>query len=103
MLMVRQLLAAALIVAGCPRPLRSSPVLDRCWLAVSSEWLRRSTIRALGIGMIGGLACCPDSFAQGLSPPRSIKVAAVDFVPAWGDLDGNVRRLAQAAEGIARQ
>ena len=27
-----------------------------------------------------------------------MKVAAVDFVPAWGDLDGNVSRLAKAAE-----
>ena len=32
-----------------------------------------------------------------------VKVAAVDFVPAWGDLDGNVRRLAQAAEEAGRQ
>ncbi|MFO1158667.1 MAG: carbon-nitrogen hydrolase family protein [Reyranellaceae bacterium] len=32
-----------------------------------------------------------------------VKVAAVDFVPAWGDLDGNVRRLAQAAEEASRQ
>jgi apolipoprotein N-acyltransferase len=60
-------------------------------------------ICALGIGLIFGLACCPVSFAQGLSPPSSIKVAAVDFVPAWGDLDGNARRLAQAAEEVARQ
>jgi predicted amidohydrolase len=32
-----------------------------------------------------------------------VKVAAVDFVPAWGDLDGNIRRLAQAAEEAGRQ
>ena len=24
---------------------------------------------------------------------RPVKVAAVDFIPAWGDLDGNIRRL----------
>ena len=60
-------------------------------------------IRALGISLVFALAYCPVSFAQGLSPSSSIKVAAVDFVPAWGDLDGNVRRLAQAAEELARQ
>jgi predicted amidohydrolase len=32
-----------------------------------------------------------------------IKVAAVDFVPAWGDLDGNIARLAQAVEKAARE
>ncbi|MFY3768859.1 Glutamine-dependent NAD(+) synthetase [Providencia manganoxydans] len=34
---------------------------------------------------------------------KSSKVAAVDFVPAWGDLDGNIRRLAEAAEKVAEQ
>ena len=42
-----------------------------------------------------------DAAAQAGRP--QVKVAAVDFVPAWGDLDGNVRRLAQAAEEAARQ
>lgn len=42
-----------------------------------------------------------DSAAQTGRP--QVKVAAVDFVPAWGDLDGNVRRLAQAAEEASRQ
>jgi predicted amidohydrolase len=32
---------------------------------------------------------------------RPVKVAAVDFIPAWGDLDGNIRRLVQAAEKVA--
>lgn len=30
-----------------------------------------------------------------------VKVAAVDFIPAWGDRDGNIRRLVQAAEKVA--
>lgn len=34
---------------------------------------------------------------------KSSKVAAVDFVPAWGDLEGNIRRLAEAAEKVAAQ
>jgi len=32
-----------------------------------------------------------------------VKVAAVDFIPAWGDLEGNIRRLEQAAERVAAQ
>ena len=32
---------------------------------------------------------------------QPIKVAAVDFIPAWGDRDGNIRRLVQAAEKVA--
>jgi predicted amidohydrolase len=32
---------------------------------------------------------------------RPVKVAAVDFIPAWGDRDGNIRRLVQAAERVA--
>ena len=34
---------------------------------------------------------------------RPVKVAAVDFIPAWGDLDGNIRRLVQAAERVAAE
>ncbi|WP_216909482.1 nitrilase-related carbon-nitrogen hydrolase [Synechococcus sp. CCY 0621] len=30
-------------------------------------------------------------------------MAAVDFIPAWGDLESNIRRLAQAAERVAAQ
>jgi predicted amidohydrolase len=45
----------------------------------------------------------PASDAAAQTGRPQVKVAAVDFVPAWGDLDGNVRRLAQAAEEAARQ
>ncbi|EKT61363.1 nitrilase-related carbon-nitrogen hydrolase [Providencia sneebia] len=34
---------------------------------------------------------------------KTSKVAAVDFIPAWGDLDGNIRRLAEAVEKVAAQ
>lgn len=34
---------------------------------------------------------------------KNWKVAAVDFVPAWGDLDGNIIRLAQAVEKAAEE
>jgi predicted amidohydrolase len=34
---------------------------------------------------------------------RPVKVAAVDFIPAWGDRDGNIRRLVQAAERVAAE
>ncbi|ELX8380020.1 nitrilase-related carbon-nitrogen hydrolase [Providencia vermicola] len=38
-----------------------------------------------------------------LTVKKSSKVAAVDFVPAWGDLEGNIRRLVEAAEKVAAQ
>jgi predicted amidohydrolase len=44
------------------------------------------------------LALALSSVGAWAQSSQSIKVAAVDFVPAWGDLDGNVRRLAEAAE-----
>ncbi|MEB3170624.1 MAG: carbon-nitrogen hydrolase family protein [Synechococcaceae cyanobacterium] len=40
--------------------------------------------------------------AGAVAPGRQpITVAAVDFIPAWGDRDGNIRRLVQAAERVA--
>lgn len=41
--------------------------------------------------------------SQPVMGQQPVKVAAVDFVPAWGDLDGNVRRLVEAAEEVSRQ
>ncbi|MGQ3673363.1 nitrilase-related carbon-nitrogen hydrolase [Xanthobacter sp. TB0136] len=41
--------------------------------------------------------------SQPVMGQHPVKVAAVDFVPAWGDLDGNVRRLVEAAEEVSRQ
>ncbi|SUC33666.1 N-carbamoyl-D-amino acid hydrolase [Providencia rettgeri] len=34
---------------------------------------------------------------------KSSKIAAVDFIPAWGDLNGNIQRLVEAAEKVAAQ
>jgi predicted amidohydrolase len=34
---------------------------------------------------------------------RPVKVAAGDFIPAWGDRDGNIRRLVQAVERVAAE
>jgi predicted amidohydrolase len=59
--------------------------------------LRRSILGALSLAVARG------PLGAWAAEPGAIKVAAVDFVPAWGDLEGNVRRLAQAAEEIARQ
>jgi predicted amidohydrolase len=100
--MVRQFLAAAWLVGGGTTLSRNSRGIARGRLP-GRGWLRRLTSRALAISLVFELAYCPLGFAQGLSPSSPIKVAAVDFVPAWGDLDGNVRRLAQAAEELARQ
>jgi predicted amidohydrolase len=65
--------------------------------------LRRLSIIAIAAGLTISVLIAPHASAQAQSPSQPIKVAAVDFVPAWGDLDGNVRRLAQAVEEIARQ
>lgn len=34
---------------------------------------------------------------------KSSKVAAVDFIPAWGDLNGNIQRLVEATQKVADQ
>lgn len=43
------------------------------------------------------------AMARPVRGTQPIKVAAVDFVPAWGDLEGNVGRLVQAAEEAGKQ
>ncbi len=58
------------------------------------------------MGLVSALALIAAVFpaeAQTAGAKKQVKVAAVDFVPAWGDLDGNVARLAKAAEEVAKQ
>ena len=68
---------------------------------------RKSWGAVLAAGCVA--ACLALAFAMPVSAqtaPRGqkpVKVAAVDFIPAWGDLDGNVARLAQAVEKVAQQ
>lgn len=60
----------------------------------------------ISLGLVSTLALMATVFpaaAQTAAPRKQVKVAAVDFVPAWGDLDGNVARLAKAAEEVAKQ
>lgn len=45
------------------------------------------------------ILCSSTSFAGGDS--RSFKAAAVAFDPAWGDLEGNISRIVQAADEVA--
>jgi predicted amidohydrolase len=40
---------------------------------------------------------------QSSAGAQPIKVAAVDFVPAWGNLDDNIRRLVDAANELSQQ
>ena len=58
---------------------------------------------AIVAGIAGWLSLAAGASAQAPVGQKPIKVAAVDFVPAWGDLDGNVARLAKAAEEVAKQ
>ncbi len=64
--------------------------------------LQRLAVASLGLmitGLLGSVAL-PASAQVGSRP---IKVAAVDFIPAWGDRDGNIRRLVQATERVAAE
>ena len=64
----------------------------------------RALFRSMVLVSLVGLLALPAPIgAQTPGLQKSIKVAAVDFVPAWGDLEGNVTRLAEAAEQISRQ
>ena len=65
------------------------------------NWKQWAT--ALVAVMVVCLSLAAGASAQAPVGQKPIKVAAVDFVPAWGDLDGNVARLAKAAEEVARQ
>lgn len=64
--------------------------------------LQRLATASLGLMATGlcGSVVLPASAQVGSRP---IKVAAVDFIPAWGDRDGNIRRLVQAAERVAAE
>ena len=64
----------------------------------------RKALMGAGLVSLLSLAAIPGSMvARAQRGSEPIKVAAVDFVPAWGDLDGNVKRLAEAAQAAARQ
>ena len=63
------------------------------------SWIRAAVAGCVALAMTAGLASA-QAPARGAKP---VKVAAVDFIPAWGDLDGNVARLAQAVEKVAQQ
>lgn len=62
-----------------------------------------TSLLCLLAGAAAVLALAGGAMAQGARAQKPVKVAAVDFVPAWGDLEGNVARLAKAAEEVARQ
>jgi len=63
----------------------------------------KSWALAVVAGIAGCLSLAAGGSAQAPVGQKQIRVAAVDFVPAWGDLEGNVARLAQAAEQVSRQ
>jgi len=56
----------------------------------------------LGLLLLGLGADALALRVQASTGNRPVKVAAVDFVPAWGDRDGNIRRLVEAAERVAK-
>lgn len=38
-----------------------------------------------------------------MSETKKIKVAAIDFIPTWGDLEGNISNLVRALEKVAKE
>ena len=69
-----------------------------------APWLRQNAL-VLALTTLIGASVCPLASAAPTAKPggQPIKVAAIDFIPAWGDLDGNIRRLVEAAEAAAAQ
>jgi predicted amidohydrolase len=69
----------------------------------------KSLVTATAAIAFTGMQLCPlGAKASTIKPAaplgsKPIKVAAVDFIPAWGDLGGNIRRLVSAAEAVAAQ
>ena len=63
---------------------------------------RRLAAGCLGL-LLAGLPPGAGIAGQVVPGSQPVKVAAVDFIPAWGDLDGNIRRLVQAVERVAAE
>ncbi len=63
----------------------------------------KALVSAAVLSLLPWMAVSGNAMARSSSGTQPIKVAAVDFVPAWGDLDGNIRRLAEAAKEAGRQ
>jgi predicted amidohydrolase len=68
--------------------------------------LIRNALPALAVAcgaLLGTSASHAASPAASPAAPRSFKVAAVAFDPAWGDLEGNISRMVAGLEEVARQ
>ncbi|MFZ5779135.1 MAG: nitrilase-related carbon-nitrogen hydrolase [Pseudomonadota bacterium] len=65
--------------------------------------IRRSFGFAFAASLVGIVLTGSIAVAQPQRSQQPVKVAAVDFVPAWGDIDGNIARLERAVEQVSRQ
>jgi predicted amidohydrolase len=63
----------------------------------------KALTRVAVLGLLAWTRAYGNPMPQSSAGAQPIKVAAVDFVPAWGDLDGNIRRLVEAAKEASRQ
>jgi predicted amidohydrolase len=75
---------------------------------MSTGSLRRFAAGSLGLllsGLLNSGVILPARAQEARLPVGGgpVKVAAVDFIPAWGDRDGNIRRLVEAAERVAAE
>jgi predicted amidohydrolase len=63
----------------------------------------KPSVIVLALSLVAIIVSPTLSTAQAPRSQKPVKVAAVDFVPAWGDLDGNIARLAQAVEKASQE
>jgi predicted amidohydrolase len=70
---------------------------------MSTRSLQRIAAGSLSMALCGLLSSEVMRPAGAQVGIRPVKVAAVDFIPAWGDLDGNIRRLVEAADRVAAE
>ncbi|MCP9832796.1 MULTISPECIES: nitrilase-related carbon-nitrogen hydrolase [unclassified Cyanobium] len=70
---------------------------------MSVRSLQRLAVGSLGLVVTSLMSMGSVLPAKAQDGSKPVKVAAVDFIPAWGDQEGNIRRLSQAVERLAAQ
>lgn len=67
----------------------------------AASMMRHLGIRLALMLVLLAIACVGGAVAA--APTTSVKVAAVAFDPAWGDVDGNIARMVAGIEDVAKQ
>ena len=67
----------------------------------AASMMRHLGIRLALMLVLLAIACVGGAVAA--APTTTVKVAAVAFDPAWGDVDGNIARMVAGIEDVAKQ